>query len=281
MPLHHRGGIGFLVLAALMVLPADVAGAAERLRLDGPLMQGGLVRATAAPGASVRLDGRPVRVSPEGLFLLGFGRDASGEARLEVTWPDGRREVRVLEVASRRYEVQRIDGLPPELVTPGPEDLARAKREAAMVRRARWRDDPRTDFLDPFIWPVTGRITGVYGSRRVLNGNPRRPHYGIDIVAPPGTPVMAPAAGVVTFVHPDMFFSGATLILDHGHGLSSGFLHLQDILVVEGERVARGQPIATVGASGRVTGPHLDWRLNWFQTRLDPALVVGPMPAGR
>ncbi len=270
----------YLVLVALLVLPAGIAGAAERLRLDGSLVQGGLVRATAAPGASVRLDGHAVRVSPGGAFLLGFGRDAAAEARLEVTWPDGGRELRSLEIASRRYRVEHIDGLPRRLVTPTPEDLARARREAEMVRRARRRDDARTDFLDRFQGPVTGPITGVYGSRRVLDGSPGRPHYGVDIGAPAGTPVLAPAAGVVTLAHPDMFFSGATLILDHGHGLGSTFLHLQDILVAEGARVVQGQPIATVGASGRVTGPHLDWRLNLFQTRLDPALVVGPMPDG-
>jgi murein DD-endopeptidase MepM/ murein hydrolase activator NlpD len=269
-----------MLLVALLAHPVEIIGAAEGLRLDGPLTQGGLVRGTAAPGASVRLDGRPVRVSPAGAFVIGFGRDAPGRARLEVTWPDGGREIRGLDIAPRRYRIQRVDGLPPGLVSPGPEDLARIRREAALAAAARRRDDDRTDFLEPFVWPARGPITGVYGSQRVLNGKPRRPHFGIDIAAPAGAPVVAPAAGVVSLAHPDMFFSGATLILDHGHGLSSAFLHLEKILVRQGQRVAQGQPIATVGASGRVTGAHLDWRLNWFQTRLDPGLVVGPMPAG-
>ncbi len=270
-----------MLVVALLAHQVEIVGAAEGLRLDGPLIQGGLVRGMAAPGASVRLDGRPVRVSPAGAFVIGFGRDAPGRARLEVTWPDGGREIRGLDIAPRRYRIQRVDGLPPGLVSPGPADLARIRREAALAAAARRRDEARTDFLEPFVWPARGPITGVYGSQRVLNGKPRRPHYGIDIAAPAGAPVVAPAAGVVSLTHPDMFFSGATLILDHGHGLSSAFLHLEKILVRQGQRVAQGQPIATVGASGRVTGPHLDWRLNLFQTRLDPALVVGPMPEGR
>jgi murein DD-endopeptidase MepM/ murein hydrolase activator NlpD len=228
----------------------------------------------------VRLDGRAVRVSPAGIFLIGFGRDAPTEARLELRWPDGSGEARTLDIARRTYQIQRIDGLPPRLVTPRPEDLARIRREAALVRQVRRRDEPRTDFLDGFVWPVNGRISGVYGSQRVLNGEPRRPHFGVDIAAPPGTPVKAPAAGVVSLAHPDMFYTGATLILDHGHGLSSAFLHLRDILVRQGQRVGRGEPIGTVGASGRATGPHLDWRVNWFDTRLDPALLAGPMVGG-
>jgi murein DD-endopeptidase MepM/ murein hydrolase activator NlpD len=269
----RRAALAAVVWLAL----AQGAAAAERLRLDGPLIQGGLVRGTAMPGAEVVLDGRPVRVSPAGVFLIGFGRDAPAEARLEVRWPDGARQARTLAIARRTYDIQRIDGLPQQLVTPSPEDLAQIRREAALVRRVRQRDDARTDFLDGFAWPVEGRISGVYGSQRVLNGEPRRPHFGVDIAAPPGTAVAAPAAGVVTLVHPEMFFTGRTVILDHGHGLSSAFLHMQEILVREGQRVRQGEPIGTVGASGRVTGPHLDWRINWFDTRLDPALLAGPM----
>jgi len=140
-------------------------------------------------------------------------------------------------------------------------------------------DDDRVDFLGPIDWPVHGVITGVYGSQRILNGEPRRPHYGIDIHAPTGTVVRAPAAGVVTVAHTDMFFSGATMIIDHGHGLSSTFLHLDTMLVESGDSVEKNQVVATVGSSGRSTGPHLDWRLNLFATRLDPQLIVGEMPS--
>lgn len=241
-------------------------------------MQGGLLRGRAAPGAAVALDGTPVRVSGDGWFLVGFGRDAPPEAVLTAVFPDGRRERRVLLVEPREYDVQRIDGLPSRQVTPSAEDLARIRAEAVMVREARARDDPRTDFLDGFRWPVAGRISGVYGTRRILNGEPRSPHYGIDIAAPAGTPVLAPAAGVVTLAHPGMFFSGGTLILDHGHGLSSSFLHLSRILAAVGDRVAKGSPIAEVGSTGRSTGPHLDWRMNLLDRRIDPMLLAGPMP---
>ena len=268
------------LLAFVAILPLASAPAAETgVRLDGPRTQGGLLRGRVAPGSTVALGGVPVRVSREGWFLVGFGRDAPPEAELTAVFPDGRRERQTLVVEPREYRIQRIDGLPPGKVTPrSEEDLARIRTEVGMVRKARSIDDPRTDFLDGFRWPVKGRISGVYGSQRILNGEPRRPHYGIDIAAPAGTKVLAPAGGVVTLTHPDMFFSGGTLIIDHGHGLSSAFLHLSRILVETGERVAQGQPVAEVGSTGRSTGPHLDWRMNLFDRRIDPSLLAGPMP---
>ena len=268
------------LLALVALLPLGSAPAADTgVRLDGPYTQGGLLRGRVAPGSGVELGGVPVRVSGDGWFLVGFGRDAPPEAVLTVVFPDGRRERQVLEVEPREYRIQRIDGLPPRKVTPrSEEDLARIRAEVEMVKKARTIDDPRTDFLDGFRWPVKGRISGVYGSQRILNGEPRRPHYGIDIAAPAGTKVLAPAGGVVTLTHPDMFFSGGTLIIDHGHGLSSAFLHLSRILVETGERVAQGQPVAEVGSTGRSTGPHLDWRMNLFDRRIDPSLLAGPMP---
>ena len=165
------------------------------------------------------------------------------------------------------------------MVTPNPEDLARIKRDQAEVKAARSVHSALRGFLESFRWPAAGIITGVYGSRRVLNGEPRNPHYGIDIAAPAGTPVLAPASGRVTLAHPDMYYTGATLILDHGLGVSSTFLHLQDIDVGIGQTVAAGEQIGRVGSSGRSTGPHLDWRINWFDVRVDPALLVGPMPS--
>ena len=266
-----------LLLVLLLQLPPAVAGTASPLLLEGAFSQGGLVQGRTDPAARVELDGRPVRVSPEGLFLIGFGRDAPAESTLRVTYPDGRVEQRLLQVAKRQYRIQRIDGLPKRKVVPEKRDLERIRKEAALAREARRRDDPRTDFASGFIWPAQGRISGVYGSQRILNGQPRRPHYGVDVAAPVGAPVRAPAAGLVTLAHPDMFFSGGTLILDHGHGLSSSFLHLSRILVKEGQRVRQGEVIAEVGATGRVTGAHLDWRMNLFTKRLDPQLLVAPM----
>lgn len=252
---------------------------AERLSLEGQLIQGGLVQGHTDPDAIVKVNGEPVRLSPDGIFLVGFDRDSPPEVELEVVRGDGKNEKRVLHVERRKYQIQRVDGLPERKVTPKKEDLERIREEARLAREARQRDDPRTDFIKGFGWPAKGRITGVYGSQRILNGKPRTPHYGLDIAGPIGTPVVAPADGVVTLVHPDMFFSGTTLIVDHGHGLSSTFIHLNKILVKEGERVRRGEPIAEIGASGRATGPHLDWRMNWFQNRIDPQLLVSPMPA--
>jgi murein DD-endopeptidase MepM/ murein hydrolase activator NlpD len=266
--------VGALLLALLAISDPALAGSVQ---LDGSLTQGGLVVGRTAPGSRVELDGRHVRLSDDGVFLMGFGRDAPAHARLLVTSPGGRSESRDLHIAARSYKVQRIDGLPPSKVTPSEEDMVRIRKEIAVVKKARSRDDPRTDFLTGFRWPAKGRISGVYGSQRVLNGEPRRPHFGVDIAAPVGTIVRAPAAGVVTLVHNDMFFSGVTLILDHGHGLSSSFLHLNAILVAEGDRISRGQPIAEIGATGRVTGAHLDWRMNLWDRRLDPQLLVGSM----
>ena len=266
-----------LLLALFWSLIATAA--AGVLSLEGPMIQGGLVQGRTLPGTRIIVDGKPVRVSDDGVFLIGFDRDAATTTELNALFPDGSKAERKLVVERRNYDVQRIDGLPPSKVTPSEQDLVRIRAEAALARSARRRDDPRTDFLGGFRWPVVGLISGVYGSQRILNGEARRPHYGVDIAAPVGTEVRAPADGVVTLVHPDMYFSGGTLIVDHGHGLSSSFLHLESILVAPGERVTQGQTIAEVGATGRATGPHLDWRINWFTQRLDPALLVGPMPS--
>ena len=253
--------------------PADT----DPVVLRGHFVQGGLVYGHTLPGALVWLDGQPIRVSPDGAFLVGFHRDDPSAARLEVQMPDGQRWEQVLHVAARDYRIQRIDGVPSRKVTPRPEDLARIESEAALVNEARRRDDPRTDFAQGFIWPARGRISGVYGSQRILNGVPKQPHYGVDVAAPEGSPVRAPASGIVSLVHRDMFYSGGTLMLDHGHGLSSTFLHLKRILVEQGTRVSQGDVIAEVGATGRVTGAHLDWRMNLFHKRLDPELLVEPM----
>ncbi|HKL52046.1 MAG TPA: M23 family metallopeptidase [Wenzhouxiangellaceae bacterium] len=248
------------------------------LELQGEAVQGGLIIGQAPAGAEVELDGERLRHAANGYFLIGFGRDETAPRRLVVRAPGGATEVREFRPEPREFDIQRIDGLPPSQVTPDPESLERIRREAGQVREARTRLDARTDFADGFIWPVHGPITGVYGSQRILNGEPRSPHWGVDLAAPTGTPVVAPAAGVVTLAHPDMYFSGGTLMLDHGLGLSSAFLHLDEILVEPGQRVEQGDPIARVGATGRVTGAHLDWRMNLGETRIDPQLLIDAPP---
>ena len=267
-----------IVATAFMLSMGTVQTHAGTLELTGSVTQGGLVVGLTEPDARISLDGRAMRVSKEGLFLLGFGRDAAPQSQLVASFADGTTEQRTLAVERRQYDIQRIDGLPPRKVSPNERDLKRIQAESSLVKRARERDDPRVDFAAGFTWPAKGRISGVYGSQRILNGEPRRPHFGIDIAAPVGTTVTAPADGLVTLAHPDMFFSGGTLIVDHGHGLSSTFIHLSRILVAEGVRVKQGDPIAEIGATGRATGPHLDWRMNLFEHRLDPQLLVGPIP---
>ncbi|MHA1154125.1 MAG: M23 family metallopeptidase [Alphaproteobacteria bacterium] len=270
------------LFAALLLLTFALAGASARaaeLGLEGYFQQGGLVFGQAAPGAEVTLDGRRVRVTEAGRFIFGFGRDAPQGAVLEVTWPDGKVEMRDLVVAKRSYKIQRIDGLPPKMVTPPEALLARIRAENARIARARAVDRVEPLFESGFVWPAVGPISGVYGSQRVLNGEPKRPHFGVDVAAPEGTPVTAPADGVVAIAHPDMYYTGGTVVLDHGHGLTSAYLHMKEVLVKEEVRVRQGDPIGSVGATGRVTGAHLDWRINWFDQRLDPALLVPPMPA--
>jgi len=264
-------------IITLLCLPVP----ARALTLEGKLVQGGMAIGTVDPATTVHFHGKAVRVSADGLFVIGFSRGAEAESVIELHQPSGTVEKHPFTIEKRTYNIQRIDGLPPRKVSPSAEDLERIYKDIALVKEVRKKDDARTDFVQPFIWPVFGRISGVYGSQRVLNGKPKRPHYGVDIAAPTGTPVKAPAAGVVSMAHNDMFYSGGTLIVDHGHGLSTVYMHLHKILVEEGQRVKQGDVIAQVGATGRVTGPHLHWGMNWFDTRLDPSLFVPPMPEAK
>ncbi len=251
---------------------------AQALELHGECIQGGLIFGLTLPGNQIFLDDTEVMVSGEGKFLIGFGRDETGERLLRVKGGPGDEELVTLTVAPREYNIERVDGLPPKTVTPDPAAAKRIAEEAAMVFSARSRRDSRTDYAPGFIWPARGRISGVYGSQRILNGEPRRPHFGLDIAAPAGSPVYAPAAGIVTLIHPDMYFSGGTLILDHGQGLSSTFLHLSKILVEAGTTVQQGDLIAEIGSTGRASGPHLDWRMNWLNRRVDPQLLMKGTP---
>ncbi|SRR5690554_2159743 len=264
-----------MLLAVALLLGAS--GVLAEVKLSGELTQGSLIRGEVAPGSRVWLNDTALRVTPSGHFVFGIGRDGELTQTLRVEAPDGQLYTQQVEIRKRNYPIQRIDGVAQKHVTPPPEQLERIRKEGALTRQARAKDLERLDFLQDFIWPTTGRISGVFGSQRIFNGEPRAPHNGVDVAAPTGTPVVAPAAGVVTLVHPDMFFSGGTLILDHGYGVSSTFIHLSEILVQEGAEVKQGDLIARVGATGRATGPHLHWAMNWFDTRLDPATLVPPM----
>ena len=250
------------VLAAWLLVSPAFAGD-WLLSLNGERTQGTLLRGQVAPGVSVSLAGKPVRTTGDGFFAVGFGRDAA-----------------LVTLSQREYDIQRVEGVPQRTVEPPPEAvLKRIRREAAGIKAARATDSDSESFLTNFQWPLTGRISGVYGSQRVYNGKPGRPHYGVDVARPTGTVVVAPADAVVTLVQNDNYYSGGTLILDHGYGVSSTMIHLSEVLVEKGQTVKQGDPVAKVGASGRATGPHLDWRLNWFEEKLDPVTVV-PQMAG-
>ena len=238
--------------------------------------QGALVISKVTPGSTVRYAGHDLRVTRTGEVVFGVGRDETGPLQVDVRAPHDRRERIAIEVVPRDWPIERVDGVPPKTVDPPPEIAARIKREQARVVAARARDDARDDFLARFIWPVEGRISGRFGNQRIYNGTPKSPHSGMDIAAPQGTPVQAPAGGVVTFADSDLYLTGGTLLIDHGHGISSNFLHLSRIDVKVGDRVAQGDIVGAVGKTGRATGPHLHWGMNWFKVRLDPLLLLEP-----
>jgi len=244
------------------------------VRLPSRAQQGALVIGQTDPAAIVTYAGRTLRVSPNGRFVFGIGRDATGEAVVQIAAPGFQSRERRIAIDPRDWPIERIDGVPPSTVDPPPAIAARIEREQASVAAVRSRDDAREDFAQPFIWPVEGRISGRFGNQRVYNGSPKAPHSGMDIAAANGTPVKAPAAGIVTFAAPDLYLTGGTVLIDHGAGVSSNFLHLSRIDVKVGERVEQGQVFAAVGATGRSTGPHLHWGMNWFSTRVDPLLVL-------
>lgn len=265
--------------------------------LVGEMTQGSLIRGKVPPNTEVYLNGSQLTVSEQGEFVFGFGRDA--KLRHELSWKvianedskedssennDGSSKGDLagsipLTLSKREYKVDRIEGVAQKYVSPPSEVLERIRDDNRQIANARAFKSTFLYFTQDFILPAEGRISGVYGSQRIFNGEPRRPHFGLDIANKTGTAVIAPAAGVVRLAHPDMYYSGGTIILDHGYGVSSTFIHLSKLHVKEGDRIDQGDLLAEIGATGRVTGPHLDWRINWFKERLDPALLLNlPKP---
>lgn len=279
---NRLAGIG-AVLATFAVAGAVPAAAQSdpRLTLRNPAIQGGLVYGRVQGAPKVTLDGKPIRLGPGGRFVFGLERDAKPTAVLKLDWGDGTVLTRAIAVRQRKYRIQRINGLPEKYVReidPKSALYKRLEREYYLVKAARERFSDLPYYRGRFIWPAKGRISGIYGSQRILNGKPRRPHYGVDVAAPRGTPVVAAQAGVVALAHPGLYFAGKTIILDHGQGVTTTYIHLSEIAVRKGQTVRRGQRIGRIGTTGRSTGPHLHWGLNWGLTYLDPGTLVSGRP---
>ncbi len=264
----------FLVSALLLLPLSATATPPAGLTLEAELRQGQLVTGTTTPGARVSVGQRDLLVDGQGRFVFGIGRDQL-RVSICVRLPDeDKARCAGLPVPPREYAIERVSGLPQATVTPNPAEQARIEREGALIAAARARNDPRSDFAHRFKRPAPGRFSGVYGSQRVLNGEPKNPHMGLDIAGGAGTQVRAPAPGLVTLIHPGMLLAGKTVVLDHGHGVSSVYIHMSRIDVQEGQVLSPGDPIGAIGMTGRASGPHLHWGLNWFDVKLDPALVL-------
>ena len=273
---HLATSFKYLIFIMVLNLAPNTYG----LELEGVISQGSLVSGYVDPALKLEVMGKKVRVDSSGLYVFGLGRNAPPSLTLTTSSVDGKIQRNyVFSVLQRIYKEQKIFGVPQKTVNPPAEVLDQIRREASEVRLARKIDTETLDFLAGFKMPLRGKITGVYGSRRIYNGSPGNPHYGLDIAAQEGTNVYAPAPGVVSLVNESMFYSGGTLIIGHGHGVSSTFIHLSKVVVPLGKRVTKGELIAKVGSTGRSTGPHLDWRINWFNVRLDPELVLKRFPS--
>jgi murein DD-endopeptidase MepM/ murein hydrolase activator NlpD len=261
----------FLATGATFALIATTrAETASRLVFRGALEQGGLVIGQAPAGSLIKVDANPVLVSPGGVFTIGLTYDATRPVLVSAQFADGSSEMREISAQIRQYETQAINGLPQEYVQPPPEVAARIARERELVWEARKHETDGTDFVDPIEWPFAGIVSSRYGNQRVLNGKPMTPHLGIDIAAPEGTSIHAAADGIVT-ISDDFYIEGGLTLLDHGHGVSTCYLHQSERKVALGDKVKRGDVIGLVGKTGRATGPHCHWGLSWFQVKLDPS----------
>lgn len=268
-----------LASAAFSMLPVRVFADSTRLLLAGAMEQGSLVVGHCPPATQVSLDGALIDVSASGLFAFGLAWDQTEPSHLEARYADGSWETRDVTPTVRHYEVQRVNGLPQATVTPPLDVIARIKHEAALIAEARKRDSDGSDFANGFDWPAKGIVSGVFGSQRIDNGTPMAPHFGVDIAAPVGTPIAAPADGVVS-ISDDYYLDGGFTLLDHGHGVSTCYLHQSKRLVNPGAVVKRGQLIGLIGQTGRATGPHVHWAMNWFQVKLDPSRsTLTPAPS--
>ncbi len=243
------------------------------LNLKGMPTQGGLIIAQTNANATVKIDGKKTLLNNDGYFMFGFGRFDEKPVEIAITYGDKTYQA-IIPVTKRKFPTEVINGLPANKVNPPAKVYAQIKADNVKVAKARSFLDRRDDFLQPFIWPANGRVSGVYGSRRILNGEPKRPHYGMDIANKTGTKVISPASGIVKMAQRGMYYTGGTIIIDHGYGLTTTFMHLSKVDVEVGSRVEQGEKIGEIGMTGRATGPHLDWRVNLGKIRLDPQLLI-------
>ena len=272
-----RGAALALCIALLPALTASSGDASPRLQVEGRLIPGAVLIGSTEPGTTLEVGGRPVMVGSDGRFVIGLSRRSSSELVIRANFPDGGSIGFRYPVGEREYLVTVVEGVPQNTLTPSAEETRRIIAEQVVIDAARVRRDDRSDFAHGFIWPVRGRVSGTYGTARRYNTEDRlRIHWGLDVAMPVGTPVVAPADGVITLAESDLFYSGGTLFLDHGHGMISSFLHLSRLLVAVGDEVHQGQLIGEIGATGRATGPHLDWRIRLRGTWLDPATLLAP-----
>jgi murein DD-endopeptidase MepM/ murein hydrolase activator NlpD len=261
--------LAFTATSAFAEPPSSAIGNV-RFAITGAMEQGSLAFGAAPPGSNAALDGRPLAITPDGHFVFGFAWDQTKAALISVRYPDGGGDSRSFTPAKRQYEIQRVNGLPQNTVTPPPDAIARINRENERIYLARMTDTAGSDFLSGFDWPAPGIESGVFGSQRIDNGVAVAPHFGVDMAAPVGTPIHAPASGTVT-ISDDYYLDGGFTLIDHGQGVSTCYLHQSKRLVKVGDFVKRGQLMGLIGQTGRATGPHLHWAMNWFQVKLDPS----------
>ena len=244
-----------------------------KIILEGNFVQGGLVIGKVNNDLDVKFKEKVLRKTSDGSFVIGFGRDHPKEANLyffiNQNWI-----LKKLDIKQRKYKTQVINGLEKKMVTPPKSFWDRIKKENKVIKEVRSLDSDVDFIFQKFDWPTKGIISGVFGSQRILNGKPKRPHYGVDIAAPEGTDILAPTEAIVRMAEKDLYYTGGTVMLDHGHGVTSVYSHLSSINVKVGDKINKDQKIGEVGSTGRSTGPHLDWRINWFTERLDPALFI-------
>ena len=262
-----------IIIKTLAFLIFFSSSLANSIEFKGKFLQGHYIVGLTDPSSEILIDKKKVKVSKDGYFVFGLDRDRKIDVSI-VKLINGKKEIIIKKVYKREYNIQRINGLPQNKVTPPESVYKRIKEENIKIGKARQINSDLPFFKNQFIMPVKGIISGVYGSQRILNGKPRWPHYGIDIAANQGTKIKSSASGIVTMAEPDLYYTGGTIIMDHGHGISTIYSHLAKLNVQVGDEVLQGDIIGTVGSTGRSTGPHLDFRVNWFQTRLDPMSIL-------